>query len=402
MKPAPKDYGAHNKTSVEAIYALIFAVCVLLALFLLVGCGSRNGENAESPPATVKGESVIFRDAANPALERLVVERVQAPYEHDILLPARLTWNEERTVRVFAPFAGRVTRLMARPGDRVEVGTPLAEMSSPDFGQAQADARKAQADLALASHALDRQKELNANGVASAKDLEQAQADAARARAEADRALGRLASYGHDVSGDNRFVLKSPTAGVVVERNINPGQELRPDQPGAPLFVITDPTHLWITIDAAETDIAGLRPGMPIVVLSSLFPEVTFPGELAQISDFIDPTSRTLKLRGTVPNPERQLKGEMYVTARIRVPKGTLPMVNMRAVYLSGTNNYVFVRNGPAIFTRHAVRVGRETDGRAPVISGLKEGDVVVVTGNLLLDQLLATAPASAEKTARR
>ena len=380
-----------SQFAVEALLALVFAVCVLAALLLLTGCGPRAEPLDEGKPE-IRGDSITF-PVKSTAPQRLAVERVEAPVAHDVVLPARLTWDEERTVRVFPPFAGRVTRIIARPGDRVAAGAPLAELMSPDFGQAQADARKAQADLDVSTRALEREKELAAHGVASAKDLEQAQGDQRKAQAEADRALGRVNAYGHGIVGDNRFVLKSPTAGVVVERNLNPGQELRPDQPGAPLFVITDPTHLWVMVDAAEGDLAGLKAGMPLTVASSQFPEKAFSGELVQISDFIDPTTRTLKLRGAVPNKDRSLKGEMFVTARIHAPKGPLPTVSSRAVYLSGANNYVFVRAGANTFTRRAVRVGRESDGRRAVIAGLQEGEEVVVAGNLFLDQLLASAP---------
>jgi len=386
--------------ALEAFYALLFAVCVLVALFLLTSCGHDEATIEAAP--TVHGDSVVFPKEAAGAVARLGVEKVEPPMARELVLPARLTWNEERTVRVFPPFAGRVTRLIARPGDSVAAGAPLAEMMSPDFGQAQADARKAQAALALASQALARQKELNAHGVSSAKDLEQAQADEQSARAEADRAVGRLAAYGHGVAGDNVFVLKSPTAGVVVERHLNPGQELRPDQPGDPLFVITDPQHLWVSIDAGEADVASLKVGMPLVIASNQLPDETFPGTLTQIADFIDPSTRTLKLRGEVPNPDRALKGEMYVQARIGVPRGEHPTVNAKAVYLSGTKSYAFVRSSPGTFTRREVKVGRALDGRAPVLAGLKEGEEVVVAGNLLLDQIIANAPPQGEKTAKQ
>ncbi len=388
-----------SHASLGALYALIFAACVLVALFLLTGCG--HGETPADNTPIVHGDSVIF-PSATAAMARLTTERVEAPINHDLVLPARLTWDEERTVRVFPPFAGRVTRMIARPGDAVSVGSPLAEMSSPDFGQAQADARKAQAALALASQGLERQKELNAHGVTSAKDLEQAQADEQSARAENDRAVGRLAAYGHGVAGDNMFILKSPTAGVVVERNLNPGQELRPDQPGVPLFVITDPTRLWVSIDAGEADLASLKVGMPLVISSNQFPDDAFSGELRQISDFIDLNTRTLKLRGTVPNPNRALKGEMYVQARIRIPKGESPTVSAKAVFLSGVRSYVFVRTAPDTFTRRPVKAGREVDGRVAVNAGLKEGEEIVVGGNLLLDQILANAPPPGEKTANK
>ncbi len=386
-------------SSVEALYALIFAICVLVALFLLTSCGAKEPVVADKHP-TVQGQAITF-PKGSPASARLAVEKVEAPIERDLVLPARLTWDEDRTVRVFPPFAGRVTRLVAKVGDHVAAGAPLAEMMSPDFGQAQADARKAQADLALATQALDRQKELNAHGVTSAKDLQQATADFARARAEADRAVGRLSAYGHAVGGDNRFVLKSPTAGVVVERNLNPGQELRPDQPGSPLFVITDPTRLWVTVDANEADLRSLKVGMPLVISSNQFPEDAFAGTLTQLSDFVDPASRTVKVRGSVPNPDRTLKGEMYVSARIKVPRGDLPTVNSRAIYLSGVGHFVFVRTAGDSFTRRPVRIGREIDGRMPVLSGLKEGEEVVVAGNLFLDQILASARAD-EDAARK
>ena len=387
-------------SSVEALYAIIFAACVLAALVLLTSCS--HGEAPADAGPSVRGESVVFSKEAASSVSRIAVEKVEAAMERDLVLPARITWDEERTVRVFAPFAGRVARMIARPGDRVSVGSPLAELMSPDFGQAQADARKAQAALSLATLALERQKELNAHGVTAAKDLQQAQADEQSARAEADRAVGRLSAYGHVVAGDNVFVLKSPTAGVVVERHLNPGQELRPDQPGDPLFVITDPTHLWVSIDAGEADLANLKPGMPLVITSNQFPDDAFDGTLSQISDFIDPNTRTLKLRGEVPNPNRQLKGEMYVQARIRAPKGAYPTVNAKAVYLSGTKSYVFVRDGANTFTRRQVKTGRTIDGRTPVLDGLRQGEDVVVAGNLMLDQILANAPPQGEKTAKQ
>jgi membrane fusion protein, heavy metal efflux system len=383
------------QSSTEALYALIFAICVLVALFLLTSCGAKGASEPEAHP-TVQGQSIVF-PKASPAVARLAVEKVEAPIERDLVLPARLTWDEERTVRVFPPFAGRVTRLLAKVGDHVAMGQPLAEMISPDFGQAQADARKAQADLALATQALGRQNELHEHGVASAKDLQQAIADSARASAEAERAVGRLSAYGHGAGIDNRFVLKSPMAGTVVDRNLNPGQELRPDQPGSPLFVITDPTHLWVIVDANESDLGSLKVGMPLVITSNQFPDDAFAGALTQLSDFVDPLSRTLKVRGTVPNPQRILKGEMFVSARVKVPKADVPTVDSRAVYLSGVRRYVFVRSAGDTFTRRAVRVGREVDGRMPVLAGLQEGEEAVVAGNLFLDQIISSARADEE-----
>ena len=374
------------RSSIEAIYALVFAVCVLVALLLLTGCKDGHALPAEPGPQ-VRGDSVVF-PAASPSLERFDVDKVQAPADRDLQLSGRLVWDEDRTVRVFPPYAGRVIRMVAAVGDRVAAGQPLVEILSPDFGQVQSDARKARADLALATQSLARARELNEHGVAAAKDVQQAEADHARAQAEADRALARLGASGSAGTGESRFVLSSPMAGTVVERNLNPGQELRPDQPGAPLFVVTDPARLWVNLDAQEADTRYLRPGLPLRIASTQIPEQTFPGSLRQISDFVDPVARTLKVRGDVPNPERALKAEMFVTARIHVPGAAEPTVSARAVFLAGDRRYVFVRHG-STFERRAVAVGPESDGRMAVHSGLGVGEEVAVSGNLALEQML-------------
>ena len=95
--------GVKIPSSIEALYALIFAVCVLVALFLLTSCG--RGEGAMEAAPQVRGDSVVFPKDASSAVARLAVEKVESPVERDLVLPARLTWDEERTVRVFPPFA---------------------------------------------------------------------------------------------------------------------------------------------------------------------------------------------------------------------------------------------------------------------------------------------------------
>ncbi len=183
------------------------------------------------------------------------------------------------TTRLFTPFAGRVTKILVEAGQSIEAGTPLAAIASPDFGQAQADARRTATDFALAERTVARLRELSQHGAAAQKDLQAAEAELDRARLEKQRTAERLGLYGAAEDVAQSYVLKSPIAGVVVEKNINPGAELRPDQMlagtpqlAAPLFVITDPTKFWIQIDVPERDYPRLRAGQMFVIKSARTP----------------------------------------------------------------------------------------------------------------------------------
>ena len=234
----------------------------VLAIFGLLGCHKEPEKAAGPPEPKVEGEKVVFPSDA-PQLTSLTVQTAEPRTLAITHLTGRLYWNDDTTVRIFTPVSGRVTRILNDLGDSISVGTPLAEIDSPDFGQALADARTSAGNLAAAEKAFNRSKDLFAHHAAAQKDVEAAEAAYTAALAERDRAAARLANYGgNDKSTNALYTLHSPIAGVLVEKNINPGQELRADQmlanaPNlfAPLFVISDPTRLWLQVDVAESDL---------------------------------------------------------------------------------------------------------------------------------------------------
>jgi cobalt-zinc-cadmium efflux system membrane fusion protein len=300
-------------------------------------------------------------------------------------------------VRVFTPFAGRVRRVLVDAGQVVQRGAPLAEVESPDFGEAQAEARTAESDLRLAESNLARLSDLFEHGAAARKDLEAAQADRARAEAQHARALARLASCGAGAdSVTGLFLLRSPIAGTVVERNLTPGQEIRPDQMLAnapqlfsPLFVLTDPSRLWIQIDAPESEQGELRPGVPFRFTSTALAGQVFQGRIEIVSESIDPNTHTVRARGTIDNLRRALKAEMFVNVEVTATGAPMASVPARAVFLRGEKHYAFVEEKPGTFVRHEVGVGSELDSRVLVTSGLRAGERVVTDGSVLLQQLL-------------
>ena len=212
---------------------------VILAI-LVAGCHREANPEPSGEPKVV-GETISF-PADSPQLSSLELATVESRAPISTQLSGRLVWNDDVTVRVFTPFAGRVRNISADVGQKVETNAPLAEVESPDFGQAQADVRKSEGDLKLAERNLARLHELFGHGAAAQKDIEAAEDAQAQAVAEHARALSRIAAYGASAdSPDEIFVLRSPLAGTVVDKNITPGQEIRPDQMLANLPEVTAP-----------------------------------------------------------------------------------------------------------------------------------------------------------------
>lgn len=369
---------------------------VLSVALALAACSGEPDKNKEAA-IKVEGDRVTLAEADKATF--LKTAPVQKDSGSVLRLPGRLVWNEDRTVRVFPQLGGRVMRSLVEVGTRVRAGQPLAQLASPDYGMAQAEARRAQADLKLARQSLERNRELLDAGVVARKDWQQAQAEAARAEAEADRAGKRLAQLGGD--GDGSYTLKSPLAGVVVERNLNPGQEFRPDQPSSPLFVVTDPSCLWVQLDAGEADLAALKPGEKFGIAVKQYPGERFEGVVRHVADFVDPATRTVKVRGEIANPDRRLKGEMFITALIELPPSDALHVPAPAVFLMGDRRYVLVEEAPGRYRRQEVQAGGERDGWTDVFSGVKEGDKVVVEGNLHLIKFFRSGAAPSTQAAR-
>ena len=375
----------------------LMPVLGLTLLTLFAGCQDKTEPVAAAPLPIIENNQLRY-PSGHPQLKLLVTEAAKEARTFEVELPARLVWNEERTQRIYPAFAGRVSRIVADVGQRVGAGQVLAELASPEFGAAQADTSRAQADALLARQALQRQKELFDAGVVARKDLEQAQADAARAQAEVDRAQARTRLYGSSAGVNQMLGLRSDMAGTVVERNLNPGQELRPDSSGnAPLFVVTDPSSLWLQIDAHEADVRDLRPGAKVQLMVPVLGEQPFEAIVNAVTDQIDPGTRTIKVRASVANPKRLLKSEMLGKVRYARTVGESVEVPAAAVFLRDKEHYVFVQNAAGVFEPRDVKVLVDGAQKVLLSEGLKAGEQVVVQNGLLLARELRIARETAE-----
>jgi len=349
-------------------------------------CG-RTVRNVDPPPYLVEGDLVVFADGRRPA--GLSVEPVRPAGNDHLTVTGRLVLDEDTTARVFPPVSGRVVSILADVGTRVAAGQTLALLASPDFGRAQSEAARAAADLSAKDRALQRTRQLFEHGAAPRKDLDQAEAGRDRARAEAARTLARLSLWGGPGAApgavDESLSLKSPVAGQVVERALNPGQEVRWDAK-APLFLVSDPKTLWILLDVTEGDLPHVAAGAALRVTSAAWPERVFPGRLEVVGASLDPTTRTLRARGRVENADGLLKGGMYVTIDVLETAAARRMVLPAYAIIRDDQTFVFVEEAPGRYRRTPVSIGAERDDVVTVLSGVQDSSWLVTWGGLFLE----------------
>lgn len=375
---------------------------VLFTISILVGAGYFGWQyfleqkQEKNPPAipvasTPKQNSrVLTYPAGAPQLNYLKIEPVEMLPE-PVLDPlnGRIAYDENATVRVASPIAGRVVKIGADPGDAVTTGQPLLWIDSPEFSVALADLKKARADLRQKQLAYNRAKTLFEGEVLAKKDLESSEADLSQSLAEIQRSESRFANLNPTNEEGSKYLLRAPLGGIVADRQVNPGTEVRPDAAN-PLFIITDPTHLWVILDLPERDIGKVKPNQSVSVEVDAFPKKKFPARVARIGTVLDPATRRIQVRCILSNPDKLLKPEMYARVTpVADTKQKMVKVPNSALISEGLYIHAFVEKAPGVLEKRRVTLGLQGHNDSYVKEGLQEGDRIVTSGVLLLNSEL-------------
>jgi Cu(I)/Ag(I) efflux system membrane fusion protein len=264
--------------------------------------------------------------------------------------------------RVFADFVGKPVRR----------GQPLFSIYSPDLVSAQSEyllARKTQRQLAE-----------NGTTGESGESLVAAARQKLKLWDVPESEIARLERTG-EVSRTVTFV--SPIAGVVTAKNVVEGARIGPSET---LYEITDLGHVWVMADAYETDLGQVKVGTPATLTLQAYPNRVFKGRVDFIDPVLDPKTRTAKVHLHFPNPNDEIKPEMFgeVVLQDKARQGlTIPA---DAVIQTGTKEVVFVDLGDGKFQPREVQLGEKSGDTVEVRSGLTQGQKVVTRANFLID----------------
>jgi len=361
-----------------------------LSTLSLAACDGKGHGGGESAPAAAGADGARDFVRYEPGTAPLGFIKIETVTESaagtSVSLPARVSFDEDHTQRVASPIDGRATSVPVKIGDKVKVGQPLIQLSSPNVGQIQADAQKAESDLTVAQKAIDRAHKLQSDGAIADKDVAQAEADFRKATSDRARATAQLKSLGISPSEpSNNVALRAQVPGVVVDRNVLLGQEVRADQ-ATPLMTISSLDTLWVLADVYEQDLGLVEVDAPVVVNVPAYPADSFPGKITNIGEVVDSTTRTVKVRCVVPNPGHRLKPEMFARVKVQSKPGhKVLMVSSKAILNDGERFYVIVAQEGITFRIRRVSVGPDLDGQSRILSGLTPGEKIVTDGAIFM-----------------
>ncbi len=308
---------------------------------------------------------------ANVATEKVAMRE----FSLDTFAVGKIAWDERKVAKVAARFGGRVEKLHVDfTGTRVVRGQPLLDIYSPEL-------IATQREYLLARKGVERVKE---SPYADAREMSSGLLAAARRRLAlwnvTDAQIEEL-----ERTGEPRavFTVFAPAGGIVTERLVTSGQYV---MEGTLLYAIADLGNVWILAEIYETEIYKVAVGTGASITTDAYPGREFRGRVAFVDPFLNPETRTVRVRVDLPNPMGQLKPDMFVNVSFRGKKGKGLAVPDTAVLVTGRMAMAWVETAPNTFEPREVRTGHKSNGYYEILSGLSEGETVVVSGGFLLD----------------
>ena len=284
-------------------------------------------------------------------------------------------YDQSRQAKVTSWIAGRIDQLHVNTvGSLVHKDKPVAELYSPDL-------LATQQEYLLAVKSRD---QLKGSPIPSISQNGDGLVQSAKQRLMLFGVKeGQIAELEKAGKPNIRIPIYTPLSGVVIEKMVQQGQYVNV---GEVLFNVADLSTVWVEIEVYENEFPNIMIGQQVEIQSQSYPGKPFTGRIAFIYPFLDPKTRTVKARVEMPNTGMKLKPDMFVKALIKVPLGTAIVVPVTAVMDSGKRQTVWVETSPGMFEPRDVQVGQQTDDKIQILSGLKSGDKVAVSGAYLID----------------
>jgi cobalt-zinc-cadmium efflux system membrane fusion protein len=375
------------------------AACIPAVLLAALGlfqaaCGEL--KKAESKPADESNPSAGFFTVPPDQLAHLKTAQVaKTSWGVAIHTTGTVDWDQDHTTQAITQVNGPIARILVDVGTPVQKDQPLLYVSSPDVANAIAVYRKARNRERFNKTIVDRMKEMLDRGAVATKEYESSVADFNDAATDVQNSLQPLTIFGitaqeidqaerQGSSINTELAVRSPIAGVIVQKLISPGMLIQAGQ--TVCFQVSDTSTVWVQGHIFDRDLPSIRIGDRVEESNPSFNR-NFSGTIAYIGSFVDPNTRTTPVRIVTANPGGLLKKDMFVDAVIHTnTQNNILVVPVAAVLRDDKNEpIVYVQVEPGKFAQRSVAAGPQQNGMVAITSGLQEGEPIVSDGSIFL-----------------
>jgi Cu(I)/Ag(I) efflux system membrane fusion protein len=312
-----------------------------------------------------------------------VAEVQEQQIEKVIRAAGRVAYDERKLARINLRVDGWIQDLFVNfTGQEVKKGEPLLTLYSPDL-------LSTQQEYLLA---LQGREKLGASPIAEVRETGGALLASARRRlllfGMTEKQIQALERRGEPQIA---MTIPSPVDGIVIKREGIQGMRVTPEMT---LYEIADLSTVWVIAEVYESDLSYVKEGEEAAVTVDAYSGEIFHGKVAYIDPFLNPQTRTVRVRLELPNPGRRLKPEMFAQVDLRSYLGRGLLIPESALLDSGMRQIVFIDRGMGMYAPKEIKA-RRIDGAYLIEQGLNPGDRIVASANFLIDsesKLMASA----------
>ncbi len=402
-----------------AIAAVVLIVCTWLAVAATTHAPGVD-KLAESESATQgRREGALYFPTPKQWASLTIAPVTNVVFRTEHLTEGKIAVDEDRSTLVFSPYSGRVTKLLAKPGDMVKAGQPLFVVEAPDMVQTQNDfiaaisnLNKARSALELAKIVEQQNKTLFDSRAGPLRDLQTSQANTRAAENDVRsaqtllevtrnrlRILGmtddEITKFSDTGAVSPQMTIYSPIAGTVIQRKVGPGQYVNTSSQNSsasdPTFIIGDLSTVWLVAFVRESEEPSVRVGQAVHFMVLAYTDRVFPANIAFVATSLDTGTRRLMVRATIDNSKHLLRPEMFASVTILTGEGdNSPAVPRDAIIYDGKTAHVWVAREDKSVERRDIKTGLSNGQMIQVVDGLHEGESVVSKGSLFVDRAAA------------
>jgi cobalt-zinc-cadmium efflux system membrane fusion protein len=360
---------------------------LILSITIIASC--RQKSNTDSPlPNRTAADSII--SPSNPDLTAKIktLKITAEPYRKKILTSGIVKAIPNNYAEIASPFSGRIIRSFVSLGQKVNVGSPVFEISSPVFFETGKTYYQSKQEMQLAEKNLKRQQDLLNNGVGTQKDFEEAEVNYELTKRDFENSIASLKVYHvnpEELVLGQPLIVRSPIQGEVVENNIVIGQYLKED--AEPVAIVAELSKVWVIGQLKEKDINSVNESDDVEIRMTGMSDHPVKGIVFHIGEILDEATRSVQIFILCENSERKMKPGMFVTSTFSENRLDVIMVPASSLYQMEGSSFVFLSLGNDKFLRRKV-ITDGTDGNQVLIrAGLNPSDEIVAEGgSLLLD----------------